>query len=159
MLCVGYDVKSSFQVTQAVILLKVCKTVIALMLNRSVIFVAFLLQVSTPAGSRLDIRLPSVSSSIKARQDIRKAVAGVEPEAPMDGGEGEPDEDDEDGESYCLFEIISSMLLQFFLSVHVKFHIVNDVMHLSFFGIILHVLSQILLQKGFFSKLFSSILK
>ncbi|XP_071115086.1 popeye domain-containing protein 3-like [Haliotis cracherodii] len=53
-------------------------------------------KVSTPAGSRLDIRLPSVSSSIKARQDIRKAVAGVEPEGAMDGGEGEPDEDDED---------------------------------------------------------------
>ncbi|XP_046572700.1 blood vessel epicardial substance-like [Haliotis rubra] len=47
-------------------------------------------KVSTPAGSRLDIRLPSVSSSIKARQDIRKAVAGVASEPEAHGGEGEP---------------------------------------------------------------------
>ena len=33
-------------------------------------------------GSRVDIRLPSVSSTLKARQDLRKTMAGVGSESP-----------------------------------------------------------------------------
>ena len=40
---------------------------------------------ATLEGSRLDIRLPSVSPSLRSRRDIRKAVVGVSPT----GEEGE----------------------------------------------------------------------
>ncbi|OPL32986.1 hypothetical protein AM593_07731, partial [Mytilus galloprovincialis] len=40
------------------------------------------LQVALRKGSRVDIRLPSVSSSLKATQDLRKNVAGVGDESP-----------------------------------------------------------------------------
>ncbi|CAC5409873.1 BVES [Mytilus coruscus] len=39
-------------------------------------------KVALRKGSRVDIRLPSVSSSLKAKQDLRKTVAGVGDESP-----------------------------------------------------------------------------
>ncbi|OPL20600.1 hypothetical protein AM593_07295, partial [Mytilus galloprovincialis] len=44
-----------------------------------------ILQVALRKGSRVDIRLPSVSSSLKAKQDLRKTVAGVGDESPSHG--------------------------------------------------------------------------
>ncbi|XP_050392343.1 popeye domain-containing protein 3 isoform X1 [Patella vulgata] len=40
-------------------------------------------KVVTPSGSRMDIRLPSVSNTIKSRHDIRKAVVGIPSESNM----------------------------------------------------------------------------
>lgn len=42
-----------------------------------IIHVGFYFKVSAQEGSRLDIRLPSVSPGLRTRRDIRKAVVGV----------------------------------------------------------------------------------
>ncbi|KAL5009895.1 hypothetical protein ScPMuIL_012200 [Solemya velum] len=75
-------------------------TVVNTMLGRDITNKLYALneKVSSPNGSKMDIRLPSVST-MRAKNDIRKTVVGLDEEM-LEIGPGLEDEEDEDNEEF-----------------------------------------------------------